>query len=373
MPHQRRERSGLPKFCSWNVDRHGVRRVRFRRAGFSTYLTGTPWGEEFMRQLAAAIDGVKAEQTTELGSERTLAGSIDALCVSYFRSPEYLDLKPSTQKQRRHIIERFRAEHGRKPVKGLQREHIKTLLGAKSATPESANHLLKGLRVLLAYAVDLGWISVNPAKDIECYSRKGDGYHTWTEEEIERFQERYPIGTKPGLALALGLYTAQRKGDVIRMGWQHIRGDAIAVRQEKTATPLMLPLHPELSAVLASMPRTNLTFLVTEWGAPFSSGYFGNWFRRQCNAAGLPQCSFHGLRKAAATRLADAGCTTHEIAAVTGHRSLKEVERYTKAANQLRLAQQAMQVQLRGETMKNKTRQQTVQPSARLDKQAKKS
>jgi integrase len=134
------------------------------------------------------------------------------------------------------------------------------------------------------------------------------------------------------------------------MGWQHIRGDAIEVRQEKTATPLMLPLHPELSAVLASIPRTNLTFLVTEYGAPFTAGGFGNWFRDQCNAAGLPQCTFHGLRKAAATRLADAGCTTHEIAAVTGHKSLREVERSTKAANQLRLAQQALQVQLKAET-----------------------
>jgi integrase len=350
MPHQRREKNGLPKFCSWNVDRHGVRRVRFRRHGFSTYLTGTPWSPEFMQQHAAAIDGVKAQQTVELGSDRTLAGSIDALCVSYFRSPEYLNLTRSTQNQRRSIIERFRAEHGRKPVKGLQREHIKRLLGAMSATPESANHLLKCLRALLACAADLGWISTNLAKDIKRYSNKSDGYHTWTEEEIERFQERHPIGTKAGLAPALGLYTAQRKSDVIRMGWQHIRGDAIEVRQEKTATPLMLPLHPELSAVLASIPRTNLTFLVTEYGAPFTAGGFGNWFRDQCNAAGLPQCTFHGLRKAAATRLADAGCTTHEIAAVTGHKSLREVERYTKAANQLRLAQQALQVQLKAET-----------------------
>jgi hypothetical protein len=161
MPHQRREKNGLPKFCSWNVDRHGVRRVRFRRHGFSTYLTGTPWSPEFMHQHAAAIDGVKAQQTVELGSDRTLAGSIDALCVSYFRSPEYLNLTRSTQNQRRSIIERFRAEHGRKPVKGLQREHIKRLLGAMSATPESAK------RALLACAADLGWISTNLAKDIK--------------------------------------------------------------------------------------------------------------------------------------------------------------------------------------------------------------
>jgi hypothetical protein len=83
----RRTKSGLPKHCSWNVDRHGKRRVRFRKAGFSTYLTGTPWSEEFMRQLAQAIDGVKAQSSGgEIGSKRTIPGSFDALAVSYYGS-----------------------------------------------------------------------------------------------------------------------------------------------------------------------------------------------------------------------------------------------------------------------------------------------
>jgi len=50
----------------------------------------------------------------------------------------------------------------------------------------------------------------------------------------------------------------------------------------------------------------------------------------------LRNCSAHGLRKAAARRLAEAGCTEHEIAAITGHASLREVQRYTKAADQKR-------------------------------------
>ena len=110
-----RTKSGLPKHCSWNVDRHGKRRVRFRWRGFSTYLTGTPWSEDFMRQYAAALDGVKA-QASNVGAGRTVPGSLDALCVSYYRSPEFRGLEASTQKVRRYIIERFRAEHGKKPV-----------------------------------------------------------------------------------------------------------------------------------------------------------------------------------------------------------------------------------------------------------------
>jgi integrase len=122
----------------------------------------------------------------------------------------------------------------------------------------------------------------------------------------------------------------------------------IAVRQAKTNTALLIPLHPNLVAILSSVPKSNLTFLVTSFGAPFDPNGFGNWFRAQCDAAGLKHCSFHGLRKAAAIRMADAGCTTEMIKAVGGWRS-REVERYTRAADQKRLARQALDIQLKTE------------------------
>ena len=152
----------LPRHCCWNTDQRGKRRVRFRLRGFSTYLTGTPWSEDFMRQYAAALEGVKA-QRSENCAGRTKPGSFNALCVSYYRSPEFRDLKPSTQAVRRNIIEKFRAVHGDKPLKGLGRVHIQQIIGDKAATPEAANNLLKVLRVLLAYAVSLDMIASNPA------------------------------------------------------------------------------------------------------------------------------------------------------------------------------------------------------------------
>jgi integrase/recombinase XerD len=82
---------------------------------------------------------------------------------------------------------------------------------------------------------------------------------------------------------------------------------------------------------------------VTEFGKPFAVAGFGNWFRTQCDAAGLPHCTFHGLRKGAARRLAEHGCTPHEIAAITGHATLKEIERYTKDAERKGLAISAME------------------------------
>jgi integrase len=172
---------------------------------------------------------------------------------------------------------------------------------------------------------------------------KSDGHHTWTEEEIAQYEAFYPIGTKARLALALGLYTAQRRGDVVRMGRQHIRDGVISVRQEKTGEPLAIPVHPELQAALDATSVGHLTLLVTKSGKSYGANDFSEQFRSWCDAAGLPKaCTFHGLRKAALTRLADAGCTVHEIAAISGHKTLKEIAHYTKAADQARLARGAM-------------------------------
>ena len=158
-----RTKSGLPKHCTWNHDRHGKRRARFRKGGFSTYLTGTPWSEDFMRKYAAALEGVKAQQATGVGIERTTPGSFNALVVAYYRSAEFANLSASTQAQRRNVVEKFRAVHGPKPIKGLSRAHIRAIIEAKAATPEAANHLLKVLRVMLGYAVDQEMIAANPA------------------------------------------------------------------------------------------------------------------------------------------------------------------------------------------------------------------
>jgi integrase len=363
-----REKNGLPKHCSWASDRHGKRRVRFRHRGFSTYLTGIPWSDDFMRQYAAALEGVKAQANNIGADKRTIPGSLNALIASWYRT-DFGRLKPSTQRLWRVIIEPFRREHGDKPVARLQRKHVRDIIAAKAATPEAANNLLKVLRVLLNYAVDIDMIRSNPAIGVKRYKSRGGGIHTWGEDEITRFEEYYPLGTKPRLALALLLYTAQRRGDVVRFGLQHITGgDAIALRQEKTDTPLLIPIHPELATALAAVPKNNMTFLLSDRGKPFTPESFGNWFRARCNEAGLSHCSAHGLRKAAATRLAQAGCSAKQIMAITGHKTLVEVARYTEAAEQQRLARAALRIQLGAE------REQDLSNLAtRLDKKPKSS
>ena len=190
---------------------------------------------------------------------------------------------------------------------------------------------LKAIRALMKYAVEVGLRGDNPAIGVKLPNLKTDGYHGWTEGEIEQFLERHGPGTKARLALALLLHTGQRRGDVIRMGRQHIRDGVMHVRQQKTGIELAIPIHPTLATIIADTPPDHLTLLTTKAGKPFTAAGFGNWFRDRCNEADLRQCSAHGLRKAAARRLAEAGCTMHEIAAITGHASLSEVQRYTKA------------------------------------------
>ena len=218
-----------------------------------------------------------------------------------------------------------------------------SVIAAKANTPHAANNLRKVLRQLLKHAIDIKMITVNPTLEVKRFTTEGDGIHTWTEYEVQQFTARHQLGSRSHLALMLMLHTGQRLSDVVRMGWQHVRNGKIAVCQQKTNTPLLLPISDELAATLALLPRTNMTFLLTARGAPFTSAGFGNWFRERCDEAGLPQCSAHGLRKLTATRLANAGCSEREIMAITGHRSVSEVSRYTKARDQARLAEQAMQ------------------------------
>jgi integrase len=328
-----------PKFVNGFNDRHGKPRFYFRRPGFkSVPLPGLPWSPQFMEAYENALAG----QPLQVGASRTKPGTIRSLAVSYYNSIAFRSMKSSTQSVYRNIIDRFCREHGDKRVALLRREHVAMLMEARAERPESANGLRKALRAMMKHAVETGLRTDDPTRDVKAIRVKSDGYHSWTDDEIAQFEKRHPIGSRARLAFALLLYTGQRRSDVVRMGRQHIRDGVLQVRQLKTGTELSIPVHPDLAAIIAETPGDHLTFLTTKFGQPVTAAGFGNWFRERCNEALLPHFSAHGLRKAAARRLAEAGCTEHEIAAITGHASLREVQRYTKAVNQARLARAAM-------------------------------
>src|SRR6516165_7289433 len=190
----------------------------------------------------------------------------------------------------------------------------------------------------------LGWTDRDPTAGVKAFKSKE--IHTWNEDEIAAFEKRWPEGSRERLTFALLLYTGQRGSDVHRMMRTDIVGDTIRVAQQKTAAKLTIPIHDALQRLLAIANRQHETILATAYGKPFSVKGFGNMISAAIRGAGLPpRCKPHGLRKAAARRLAEAGCSASEIMAITGHKTLAEVERYTRAAEQQRLARQAIKRQ----------------------------
>ena len=137
---------------------------------------------------------------------------------------------------------------------------------------------------------------------------KTSGYHSWTEAELRQYEQHHPIGSKPRLALALLLYTAQRRSDVVTLGPASIRAGRLIFTQFKTGTAMDIPIAQPLADIIAATPMIGVkTFLVTDYGKAFTPPGFGNWFRKRCDEAGLPHCSAHGLRKAFLRRMAEAG------------------------------------------------------------------
>jgi integrase len=312
----------------------------FRRGDVNVRLPGEPGSREFMAAYQAALE----KAPPPVGAGRATPRSMAALAASWYASHGFSRLTPASRRTYRRLLDAFLAEHGGKPVAQLEPRHLLQILEAQSSTPAQANALRNVLRLMLQHGFERGWRKDNPARDVKRLRYVKKPYPAWTEGDIAAFEARWPRGSRARLALALLLYTGQRRGDVIRMGPQHVRGGVIVWRQQKTGAELELPMHPELRAELAAAPTGHLAFLVTEQGRPFASGTgFYNWFKDCAAKAGVARTlSPHGLRKATARRLAEAGCTPHQIAAVTGHQSLKEVERYTRGADQRRLAASAV-------------------------------
>jgi integrase len=321
-------------------DRHGRVRRYYRQPGRQGIaLVGEPGSPEFLAAYHAAQSGHKIERRP-IGMDRSAPGSVGAAITGYYRDASFLALAAGTRRMRRQLLERFRAEHGTKQLATMQQTHVAQQLG--KLKPFAARNWLKAVRGLMQFAVATGLRSDDPTEGVKPVKIRAGTIHTWTEDEIEIFEHHHAIGTRPRLALALLLFTAARRGDAVQLGRQHIRTGRLYYRQQKTGRALEIPIHPDLAKVIEATPTLGLTYLATPQGRPYTPAGFGNAMRRWCDEAGLPQCSAHGLRKAQARRLAEAGCSTHEIAAITGHKTLAEVQRYADAADQARLADAAI-------------------------------
>ena len=332
-------RPAFPGVSSYR-DRHGRRQWRFRSKGLNVHL-GAEWGSaEFRRRYELARQGQRPNDPKRLEH-----GTLSWLVARYYQSAEYRRLAERTQYVYRNTLERLREDHGARSVKGLQPKHVRALMQAKADAPNAANFTLRMLHTLMQHAIDLGVRDDDPTANVRKY-KTGGGFYTWQEHDIARFYEVHKPGSTAHLAMTLMLYTGAARVDACAMGWANVRDGRVQYRRAKTArttgTLIDIPLHAELVAALEHVPPGRFTFLETGQGRARSSNGLGNAMRRWCDEAGLSECTAHGLRKACARRLAEAGATPSMIAAVTGHATLKEVARYTADANRTALADEAM-------------------------------
>jgi integrase len=327
------------KYVNQYLDRHGRLRRYFRRGSQRGSLPGDIGSPEFNKAYAAYMAGGNPEN--EPKTVLTLDGSFGKLITAFYNSRGFREVSPSSRRTYRHVLEPLAREHGHRDIKLTRQQAEKLIADIGERRPAMGNLTKSVLRQVFEFAVRQGLRDDNPFIGIRPF--KAGSHHSWNEAELKKFEDRWPLGTRERLAYALLLHTAQRVGDVSKMRRQDIANGELYILQQKTGIELYLPVLPELELALKAYPAIGLTLIGTETGKPMTSVGLSAFMRRAIEKAGLPgRCRPHGLRKARLRRLAEEGASASQIAAWSGHRTLKEVSRYTAAADQRRMARDAM-------------------------------
>jgi integrase len=337
-----KDRHGNTRIYFWKGKGHTKVRVKERR--------GTP---EFHVRYADLIAGKHTPSLKLAVVSDVKPQTFRWLCAEYFKSTDYrVHLKLKTQYMTRNELDACCHEPLRPnldksyadfPLRLMNLDALEVLRGRKSAKPNAANSRVKALRRLFKWAKESKIITQNIAAELKPLKVKSEGFHTWTVAELEQFERRHKLGTMARLSLDLLQFLGVSRMDVVMIGKGNVSGEVFQYRRGKTGVDGTLTMAPALIESLKAAGATDReTFLVSELGKPFTAGSFGNRFKEWCRDAGLPErCSAHGLRKAAATRAANNGATTHEMMAMLAWDTVKEAERYSRAFNRRKLGGKA--------------------------------
>ncbi|MDE0052513.1 MAG: tyrosine-type recombinase/integrase [Rhodospirillales bacterium] len=322
-------------------DRHGKLRHRLRRTirghSIDIYLPGPYGSPEFRAAYEQAIEGARG------GRLRAKPGTMRYLVEAYREAPVYRNLSATTRRDKAWRLNWISEAIGEGRYAAMQPRHVEALM-AKKAGPAAANRLRKDLAQLFRFAAKrFGYTGQNPATLADPHKESLRGFHTWTDDEIEIFRAKFPTGTKSRLALEIFLNTGAARQDAAALTRRNIRGGRLFYRRGKTGQEVDLPILPELARELAQLPADQVMLLAHgRQPKSYSAHHLGTWFRERCKEAGLADCSAHGLRKAGARRLAEAGATEWEVMAFLAHRTAQEASRYTAAANRAKLTSSGM-------------------------------
>lgn len=266
--------------------------------------------------------------------------SFRALVSSYRSTADFAQLAPITKRDYLKRLDWIAEKLGDFDASKFPRSEVIRMRDACIDRPREANYRLSVMSIVMEHAIDLDWRSDNRVKGVKKL-KLGEGYKPWAPDQIERFREYAdPISL---LAFELALGTGQRPSDLVRMRWSDYDGEAISVVQGKTGASLWVPPTHTLKTFLdaAKGRAKGLTILTGERGQPLTYAALESRVRRIRQKADIEGVSLHGLRKSATIELAQAGCSTEQIKAITGHTSDAMVTLYAKGSNQKLLALQA--------------------------------
>jgi integrase len=327
-PHLQRGRS-----------RHGKQYwfVQLKRGAPKILIRGEYGSDEFNAAYQAAIAGNTAPKPPQAAG-----GTLEWLWLLYRQTNAWSSLKPPTRKQRENIMVHVLKSAGNQPLSVITKNAILDGVDRRAATPFQAKNFLTAMRGLFAWAYGKNLVSVDPTAGVQVIKPKTEGFPVWTEDDIEKFEARWPIGTRGRVMLDVFLYTGLRRGDAAVVGKQHVRNGVIELDTEKTGMRVSIPVLPVLQATLDAGPTGDLAFIANASnGNPLTKESLGNLFAEACKAAGVRK-SAHGLRKAAATHAANNGATVAQLEAIFGWSGGQMAALYTRSANRRKLAGDAV-------------------------------
>lgn len=316
------------------VERKGKVYQYYRKNGEYTRLPHDPDSLEYDRAYWAIRSGRQ--------SKRKVRTTYENLIRSYYKSSQYGRLADSTKAKYRSILEKIRIANGPKDFTKLSRRNVIEARDKHSETPRKATYYVQLLSILSNHAIDLEWITTNPAKGVEHFKANRE-FEPWPQWAMDAF-ESHCIENNLTLALTafyLGTGTGQRPGDLTRMEWTHFNEGYIHVLQEKTKTRLEVFCPARLGNHLRSLPMTGRFILAKNLTQPITYNALEKQVRKVRDAIGAEKYTMHGWRYSAAVELAESGCSDSEIQSVTGHKTLAMVQKYRGKANQRKLSMQA--------------------------------
>ena len=249
-------------------------------------------------------------------------------------SKQWQKYSQTTRANRQAIYSRYRKMQGARPLSTITDKAIEQALYAKGGF--AAVNEYKALKPVFEHVRRLGFVQKNPLIGIEIDRPKSKGFPTADAEDIAAYQKCWPLGTRERLIFDLALYTGAARVDLARLGRKNVEGNLLIYKRQKSGVIARVPLTHELRSIIDQTPHIAPAFVLTARGKPFSAASLGNVFRNAAKQADIT-ARLHGLRKAFCVYWSEQGASTHQIAAMAGHMSLSEVERYTRAADRERM------------------------------------